>query len=130
MNLATGGRELVGSKDIDDLCAGGAVDLTVDLKNAPQMLNINVDVTVTITCNGLTAKIRPSLQIWYRPKGTRRWLDAGWMQDGKITIYGLYTATNYDIKVDFEGITYTGEYRTGDATSLIINETLPSSYCP
>ncbi|MEZ4606272.1 MAG: hypothetical protein R2865_05570 [Deinococcales bacterium] len=32
MNLATGGRELVGSKDIDDLCAGGAVDLTVDLK--------------------------------------------------------------------------------------------------
>lgn len=128
--LADGSQKEVGHVDIDNLCGTGALNLNLDLSSIPQVVNLNVDVTVTINCSGLTGKVRPDLQIWYKPKGTRRWLDAGWMQDGKLTIYGVYTNTDYDIKVDVEGVTYTGEYRTGSSTNVVINEALPSDYCP
>ena len=86
------GDEIV-SADVDDICAGGTID--VPGGGGEPGRRVTVEAQIAVTCPSDDLEIRPSnVILWYRPETGRRWTRAV-LRNGRIVLPGLIDGSSY-----------------------------------
>ncbi|MFC1607927.1 hypothetical protein ACFL47_08150 [Candidatus Latescibacterota bacterium] len=105
------GKDMVGTLDVDYLC-DAEVDFPVVI---PGMV---VSLTVEVYCeNDTDRRIRPSRHIYIDDEGGRKYV--GFLNEGRITVYGLESGVIYTFHVFDEGEWYSDSYTVTKASEFL-----------